>query len=200
MACEELRHRVVACDVEDDGVTADLLGVDIVRLAGSDPDVGQRGLNEELPIRGKMTGGVLEAADLVVGVEQVEDGVEDQVHQPVAPAGGGAAHIAERGRDLLAAGFGAEPFAHMRRPPNAVHADAGRGEADRELQCRASLGARRKKRHGGRLVAARIGIIARSSFFLHVQDQLDLGKAGLKARVRGPQLVLVVTRELVFVP
>lgn len=43
----------------------------------------------------QVTDSFLEVPDVVVGIEQVEDGVENQVHKPITPARNGAAHIAE---------------------------------------------------------------------------------------------------------
>ena len=67
-----------------------------------------------MPVGGEVTCSVLETADLVVGGEEVEDGVEDQVHKPILMAGCDDTHVADRDVDLIAARFGTEPFNHMR--------------------------------------------------------------------------------------
>ncbi len=71
------------------------------------------GLNHEVSIGGEMTCRVLEAADLVVSGEEIKDGVEDQIHQPIALAGCGDTHVTDRNIDPIAARFGTEPFNHM---------------------------------------------------------------------------------------
>jgi PhnB protein len=59
-------------------------------------------------------GGVLEAADLVVLGEQVPDGVEHQVDQPVAAPGGDTGHVAHGHLDVVAAPLLAHPVSWAR--------------------------------------------------------------------------------------
>ena len=83
---EDLRDRVVAADVEHDVVDPDALGVD--ELAAGPRGGGRHpALEDEHAVVGEVTGGVLEASDLVVLCEEIADRVEDEVHEPVGAAG-----------------------------------------------------------------------------------------------------------------
>ena len=83
-------------------------------------------LEHEHAIAGQVPGGVLEAADLVVLGEQVPDGVEHQVDQPIGVTGGGRGHVAHGHLHLVAARLLAHPVDHVLGQLDAIHAHAGR--------------------------------------------------------------------------
>jgi len=75
-------------------------------------EVGHAGLDHEPPSAPEVGGGVLEAGDLGVLGDQVEDGVEDQVDEGELPVDPGAGEVADRHLEVLAPGLGPQPGHH----------------------------------------------------------------------------------------
>ena len=89
-------------------------------------------LDDEDAVVGQVLGHVVEAADLVVLGEQVEEGVEHDVDQPVATGDGDRGEVTDGDIELVAAGLGPEAVDHRRRQVDAVdpYAGGGQGQAD----------------------------------------------------------------------
>ena len=81
---EPLRDGIVAADVEPHLVDRDRLGVDVLIVAQAMQIAGHERLDDERAVVGEVGGDVLEAAHLLVLVQQVEERVVDDVDQPVA--------------------------------------------------------------------------------------------------------------------
>ena len=116
--------------------------------------VGHARLDHEPAAALEMRGGVLEARDLRVLRDQVEDRVEDEVDERELPVDAGRREVADRDVDLVASRLRAQPRHHRLRAVDAGDAHAARGErqrdpagADAELE-RAT--ARRRARRAGR--------------------------------------------------
>lgn len=66
-----------------------------------EPECGHSQLDEEVPTRGEVVGGVAEALDLLVLGSQVPDRVEHQVHQRELTFDSRGGHVTDDHRDQL---------------------------------------------------------------------------------------------------
>jgi hypothetical protein len=93
LGAEPLRDDVVDVEAHPSGIGAE--GDD--GLADREVlEVGHAGLDHEPPAAPEVGGGVLEAGDLGVLGDQVEDGVEDQVDEGELPGDPGGGEVADR--------------------------------------------------------------------------------------------------------
>ena len=169
---DHLRRRVVAQQVQPHGIHFDGLGLHILLIL----QPMQKGrcvrLDHEPAVGGEMGGDLLEAAHLFVLGQQVEEGVEHDVDQPVDARNGHCGKVADRDRKLVAARPSAQLVDHRRGQVDAIHADAARGQgqgdparADAKLQRRPRSRHLRQQRHGCCFVAAlQVTILAGNLF------------------------------------
>ena len=150
------RVRVVAADAQPNVVQLQPLHVDEL-VVGSRGRGRHPALEHEHAILAQVPGGVLEAADLVVLGEQVADGVEHQVDEPIGAPGADPGHVAHGHLHLVAAWLLAHPVNHVLGQLDAVDAHPGcpqrHGDASgahRQLQHLPSTGQPGEK--GDRLV------------------------------------------------
>jgi len=185
---ENLRHRVVAADVQHDVIGPNALRVDelVIRSTGSRRDLA---LDDEDAIRGQVAGGVLEAANLVVLRQQIADRVVDQVDQPVGAPGTDARHVTHGDLDRVPVRLLAHPVNHVCRQLDAVDAHPGGPErqrdaasAHRELERVALAGEPGEKCDGLVLVASRLGVVA----LRHVKAEARSGVEALHGHPSGP--------------
>ena len=113
------------------------------------------------PLVAEVRGHVLEAADLVVLRQQVEERVEHDVDQPVRAGDADVGEVAHGHVDRVAARLRPQPRDHRRREVDAVDPDTRRRErqrdpagADRQLERRATVGQVGQERDRRLLVAA----------------------------------------------
>ena len=115
--------RVVAVHLDRRGVLGHGQGLD--PLPPVEPgEVGDEAFDDERAVRVEHARDVAETVRLPVGVGQVEQGVENQVNQPVRPLRRHVGHVADGDRDPLATRFGAQPRHHRRRGFDALDGDA----------------------------------------------------------------------------
>ena len=148
--------------VEAHRVDADALGVDVLTRTQVLHEVERAAaFDDERAVVGEVRGDVLEAADLIVLGQQVEERVEHDIDQAVGARHSDIGEVADRDVDLIASRLRPKLRDHRLREVDAVDADAGRRErqrdpagADRELERGAPSASVGKERDGRLLVAA----------------------------------------------
>src|SRR3954451_12894843 len=125
---ERLANRVVAPHIEAHAVDGECLGVDVLVVAQPVKPRRHERFHHEATVGIEMRGHVLETPDLILLRQQVEQRVEDEVHQRIGAGYRDVGEVAHRHRDLTASRFGTQSIDHCSGKINAIDAHAASGE------------------------------------------------------------------------
>ena len=132
-----VRDELLVDEVE--GIETDAVVLDTECL-GDRPDrqtlqVWHKHLDNEVPARTQMPGGIAEARDLLGLGQEIGYGVVDQIHEVERTGHGVVRHIAHDQRDPLAAWLRAKHLAHCLRTIDAGNRQASGAERQRDTSC-----------------------------------------------------------------
>ena len=109
---EELACRVVARDLERDLVHTHLASANVLRALRADPRGRHRCFDDEASAVAEVSRRVLEAPDLIVSRQQVEDRVVHQIDDPVSTTSCDERHVTNRDIQQITPGLIAKPIDH----------------------------------------------------------------------------------------